>query len=156
MARDLSLFVHLLAMALWLGGMFAAGIWTARARRAGDAAVLAFAYGAARTLYRAVVAVAATFSIVSGAALMLITERPWLQPFPDHWLFQMQLLGAAAFLVTLLYVVPNSAKLAWLAERAAGGEGSGEFAARARRQAVAGSLVGAVLVYIVLAGSVRF
>jgi uncharacterized membrane protein len=156
MGRDLSVFVHLIGMALWLGGMFAAGIWTLQARRSGDAGVVAFAYGTARALYRGVVAVAATLSVLSGALLVFITQRPWFRPFPEHWLFQMQVFGLAAFLTTLLYLVPNAGTLARLAERAVAGEASPDFEVGVKRQAIVASLIGAVLFYLVFLGAVRF
>ena len=159
MAR-IFIFFHLLGMALWLGGMLTLGVWTARARRSGDAHVVSFAYGTAGRLYKGVVSVGAWLSILSGGALMFVAGRPWFRPFPDHWLFQMQVLGIAAFLVTVAYLVPNSSALARLAE-SGGSESpeaqrSAEFGKRVKRSAIFGSVVGVVLIYLILAGALRF
>lgn len=157
MAR-IFIFFHLLGMALWLGGMLTLGVWTARARRSGDAHVVSFVYGTAGRLYKGVVSVGAWFSILSGGALMFVTGRPWFRPFPEHWLFQMQVLGIAAFLVTVAYLVPNSSALARLAESGGSGsaEAQAEFGKRVKRSAIFGSVVGVVLIYLILAGALRF
>lgn len=151
------IFFHLLGMALWLGGMLALSLWTSRARRAGDLRVVAFAYATANRLYRTLIAAGAWVTIVAGAILMFVTSRPWFQPFPEHWLFQMQVFGLIAFLVTLFYVIPNAGALAALAGRAAEeGEEPPEFRTRVKRQAIAGSGVGLLLIYCVLLGGLRF
>lgn len=150
-------FLHLLGMAVWLGGMFTAGIWTSRARATGDRTVIAFAYGTARGIYRVIVAAGAWITIGAGAVLMFTTNRTWFSPFPEHWLFQMQIFGLIAFAVTVLYVIPNSTALARLAEDVAGtGELKPEFQKRVKRQAIVGSVVGGILIYAVLLGSLRF
>lgn len=150
-------FVHLLAMAFWLGGMFTVSVWSARSRRVGDGAITAFAYATARRLYRGVISAGAWLSIVSGGIMMFTSGRPWFRPFPDHWLFQMQVVGLLAFIATVAYVVPNASALARLAERAAEeGAEPPEFAVRVKRQAIVGSLVGAALVYVILLGALRF
>lgn len=145
-------FLHLLGMALWLGGTAVLGMWTGRARRSGDAKLIAFGYAAAARLYRGVVAGAAMLSLLSGVGLTLATQRPWFRPFPEHWLFQMQIVGFAAFLVTLIFLVPNAGALARLAERPE----DPEFATRVRRQVIVGNLVGLALIYLVILGSFRF
>ncbi len=87
---------------------------------------------------------------------MFVTNRPWFRPFPEHWLFQMQVIGLLVFLVTLLYVVPNAAALARLAERAAEtGEEATDFRRRLRRQVIVGSVIGTALAYVVLIGAFR-
>ncbi len=150
-------FLHLLGMATWLGSLATLGVWTSRARASGDARIVAFTYATALRLYRRLVAVSATLTVVAGALLMFVTNRPWFRPFPEHWLFQMQVIGVLVFLVTLLYVVPNSAVLARLAERAAGtGEESTDFRSRVRRQVIVGSVIGTALAYLVLLGAFRF
>lgn len=150
----IGLFLHLLGTAFWLGGTFALSIWTARARSAGETQIVAFAYSTARQLYRGLVLTAATLTIVAGAILMIVTERPWFRPFPEHWLFQMQVIGLIAFLITLIYVIPKAGALARLAER--GEVGSPEFRAGVKGQAIVGSAVGVVLIYLVLLGALRF
>ena len=149
-------FVHMLTMALWLGGMFAISLFVARSRRIGDRRVTAFAYSTARRLYRGIVLVAAVLSIISGGALMVITARPFFQPFPEHWLFQMQVFGLLALVATLAFVIPNAGTIAGLAERAVE-EGSDppELAGRVKLQAMVGSLVGLALIYTVLLGALR-
>lgn len=150
-------FFHLLGMALWLGGMFALSMWTSRSRKADDLRVVAFAYSVAHRLYRGIVLGAAWLSVLSGVVLMFVTDRPWFRPFPEHWLFQMQILGIIAVLAFTFYVVPNAGALAMLAGQAAvEGEPSAAFNARVKKQAIVGSVIGAILVYQVLLGSLRF
>ncbi len=149
-------FLHLLGMAVWLGSLATLGVWTARARASGDGKIVAFTYATSFRLYRRFVAVAATLTTVAGALLTFLTGRPWFRPSPEHWLFQMQILGLAAFLLTLLYLVPNAGALARLAERAAdSGEPPAEFGRRVKRQAIAGGVLAIVMVYLVLLGAVR-
>ncbi len=151
------LFVHLLGMAMWLGSLFTMGILTARARATGDSRVIAFTYAVNDRLYRGLVGISAVITTGAGVGLMLVTHRPWFRPFPEHWLFQMQVVGLAALVATLVYIVPNSRALSSLAETATeAGEPSPEFAVRVKRQAIAGSLVGLALVYLVLLGALRF
>ena len=150
------LFLHLVGMAFWLGGLFTMGLWTVRARRTGDAKVIAFAYRTSSRLYRGVVTVGALLTILSGVLLMVQTGRPWFRPFPEHWLFQMQIVGTLAFLVTLFYLTPMSGKLARMAEPAEGGEPGEEFARAVKVQGIVGSVVGMALIYSVLLGGLRF
>lgn len=150
-------FLHLLGMALWLGGMFTAGIWTSRARSTGNHTVVAFAYRTGRRIYRGFVSIGAWLTIVAGAILMFTTHRSWFRPFPEHWLFQMQIFGLLAFAATVLYIVPNASALKRLAEEIEEtGELNPEFEKRVKRQAIVGSVVGGVLIYAVLLGSLRF
>ena len=151
------IFVHVFSMALWLGCMFTMGIWTARARASADLRVVAFTYAVARRLYQRVVGASAILTVAAGAVLMLLTNRPWFRPLPEHWLFQMQVIGTIVLLVTLLYILPNGGALATLTENAVeAGEFSPEFTSRVRRQAIVGSLVGVALAYLVLLGALRF
>ena len=155
--RGALIFLHLLGMAFWLGGLFTLGIWTSRARRTGEAGVVTFAYATAGRVYRGVVAAGAWVTTLAGVGLVFTGPWAWFQPFPNHWLFQMQVLGILAFVVTVAYLVPGARKLSALAERAArGGEESEEFRSRVRRQAIVGSAVGGALVYLVLLGAIRF
>ncbi len=150
------LFLHLIGVALWLGGMFTLSLWTSKARASGVQEVIAFAYATAERLYRSLIAVAATVTIVAGAILIIATGRPFLRPFPEHWLFQMQVAGMLAFLATLFIVIPTAGRLATLAER--GGEleeDKAKFAAKVKQQAIVGSVVGALLVYVVLTGALQ-
>ncbi len=88
---------------------------------------------------------AMAFWLGAGAALMFATDQPWFRPFPEHWLFQMQVFGLLAFLVTVLYVVPGAGALARLALRAAEEDTAPpEFARRVRGQAIVGSSWSAV------------
>jgi uncharacterized membrane protein len=157
MTIPLLVFLHLAGMSIWLGAMFTSSIWTSRARRTGDGSTIAFAYSTALNLYKRLVSVAAVVTVLSGGILMLVTNRPWFRPFPEHWLFQMQVIGLIALLLTLAVVVPNSSAVAALAEKTKQtGDESAEFTGRVKRQAVYGSLVGAALVYLVLLGALRF
>lgn len=150
------LFLHLIGAAFWLGGMFTLSLWTSRARKSGDAEVVAFSYDAARRLYNSLVAVGSILTVVAGAILMFATGRTWLRPFPEHWLFQMQVFGLIAFLLTLAIVIPNAGRLAELAARKSElEEDRARFAGRVRQQAIAGSLVGAILIYVILIGALR-
>ncbi|KPK63398.1 MAG: hypothetical protein AMS21_06720 [Gemmatimonas sp. SG8_38_2] len=151
------IFVHVFSMALWLGCMFTMGIWTSRARASGDLRVVAFTYAVARRLYQRVVSASAILTVVAGAVLMLMTKRPWFSPFPEHWLFQMQVIGTIVLLATLFFVLPNGNALASLAKAALEtGEFSPEFTSRVRRQAIVGSLAGVALAYLVFLGALRF
>ncbi len=152
------IFLHVVGMAIWLGGLLTVGIWTSRARKTGDPGIVAFAYATAGRLYRGVISVSTWLTIVAGIVLMLLEHRAWFRPFPEHWLFQMQVLGLAAFLATVVYLVPNAGKLARLAELRAGGDESveAEFERRVKRQAIVGSVVGLVIIYVVLMGALRF
>ncbi|UCC48509.1 MAG: DUF2269 family protein [Gemmatimonadota bacterium] len=148
------LFLHVLGTVLWLGGVFVLSIWTSRARGTGEMRIVAFAYSTARQLYRGLVLTAATLTIVAGAILTIVTQRPWFRFFPEHWLFQMQVIGLIAFLITLIYIIPKAGALARLAER--GELESPEFRAGVKGQAIVGSAVGALLIYLVLLGALRF
>jgi uncharacterized membrane protein len=157
MAVRFLLFFHLLGMVLWLGGMLVGSIWTSRARKTGDLKLVAFAYTTAHRLYRGIVGGGVALSVASGVALMFAGGRPWFRPFPEHWLFQMQIVGLLVALVTVFYVMPNAAALARLAGQAAAeGEQMSGFGAKVRRQAIVGSLLGLLLVYLVLLGALRF
>ncbi len=156
MAVGLLVFLHLLGMVFWLGGMFVGSIWISSARKTGDESLLAFAYSTAHRLYRGIVGGGVALSIVSGVILMFVTDRAWFQPFPEHWLFQMQVVGLIAALVTVFYIIPNAAALAKLANQSAAESERSVFAAKVRRQAIAGSLLGLLLVYLVLLGALRF
>lgn len=149
-------FLHLAGMALWLGGLFAMSLWTARSRASGDEKIVAFTYATASRLYRTLVAGSATLTIISGFVLILVTGRPLLRPFPEHWLFQMQIVGLVVYLVTMLFLMPNARALASLAGASLDSGGSPEFGARVRRQAILGSAVGVALLYLVLLGALRF
>ncbi len=151
------LFAHLSGMALWLGSLFTMGILTSRARATRDPGIIAFAYTVNHRVYRGLIVVVALVTTLAGVALMFVTGRLWFRPFPEHWLFQMQIVGLLALAATLFLLVPNSRALSSLAARASEkGEPSPEMAARMRRQAVAGSLVGLALIYLVLLGALRF
>ncbi len=69
----------------------------------------------------------------------------------------MQILGIIAVLLYTFYIVPNASMLAKLAGQAAvEGETSPAFNARVKKQAIAGSAIGAILIYQTLLGSLRF
>ncbi|NIR45658.1 MAG: DUF2269 family protein [Gemmatimonadetes bacterium] len=150
-------FLHLAGMAFWLGGMTTLGIWTGRARRTADPRIIVFAYNTAARYYRGFISAVAIVTFVSGIALVFATNREWFQPFPDHWLFQMQIIGTLVFLATLFFVIPNAVALAGFAERdAEEGTVSPQFARRVRWQVIVGNAVGAALIYLVILGVFRF
>jgi uncharacterized membrane protein len=150
------LFMHLVGVVIWMGGMFTLSIWTARARGSGDPQVIAFAYALADRVYRRMIAVAAAVTVVAGGILMVVTERPWFRMFPEHWLFQMQVVGLLALLATLFIILPNAGRLALITERGIDTDDDRlEFADRVKRQAIVGSLIGTLLGYLVLIGALR-
>ena len=84
---------------------------------------------------------------------MFAIEQPWFRPFPEHWLFQMQIVGLIAFLATVAFLVPNATAIAALAEA---DDSSAELRARVKKQALVGSVTGVALIYLVLLGALRF
>lgn len=150
------LFLHLVGIILWLGVGFALSFFTGRAARAGDRRVAAFAYRTASRLHKTLGVVGMLLTVGSGVALTASRGYAFFQPFPDHWLFQMQVLGIATFLLALLYQVPLSDKLARAAEASAeAGEDSAAYQKYRRRNAVVSSIVGLLLIVVVALGTFR-
>jgi hypothetical protein len=132
MLYGILLFVHLLGIALWLGGTFTMAV----NRSLGLAGML--------------------LTLGGGLALMVQRGHAWFHPFPDHWLFQMQLLGILAFAVGVFYLIPIGSRLAEAAEAsAAAGEDSAAFVRFRRRNAIVSSLVGLVLLVVLALGALK-
>ena len=149
-------FVHDLGFVLWLGVTLTMAFVTAGAARSGNLEVVAFAYRTSARIYKTLGLAGMVLTLVAGLALTMVLGHPFFRPFPAHWLFQMQVLGIAAFLVSAFYLVPLSARLAAAAEAsAAAGEKSATFARYRKRVAIVSSIVGAVLLLVLLFGTLR-
>jgi hypothetical protein len=95
-------------------------------------------------------------TVGGGIALMVERGYPWFQPFPNHWLFQMQLLGILAFAVGVFYLIPIGYRLAEAAEAsAAAGEDSAAFTRFRRQSAIVSSVVGLVLIVVLALGALK-
>lgn len=150
------LFLHVLGFTLWVGVAVTTAFLAARARRAGNPSNVAFAYRASSQLMKTLGLVGMVLTVGAGFLLTAARDHPFFQPFPEHWLFQMQLLGSLAFLVGVLYQVPLADRLARAAEASAeAGEESEAFRKYRKRNAVLGSVVGTVLLLIVLLGTLQ-
>ena len=80
----------------------------------------------------------------------------FFRPFPNHWLFQMQLLGTLAFVAMLLIQLPNADRLARAAEAsAAADEDSASFVSFQKRNALVSSIIGVLLLVSMLLGALR-
>lgn len=149
-------FLHVLGFVLWIGvsvTLMFAGI---RARRSGDPQVAAFTYRSAAGLMKSLAVPGMLLTIGAGYALIPLLGYRYFEPFPHHWLFQMQLLGSVAFLLALLYQVPLADRLARAAEASASaGEESTAFRKYRRRNAIVGSVVGVLLLAVVFLGTAR-
>jgi uncharacterized membrane protein len=152
----LLLFFHILGFALWLGVTFTLAAITVRAARSDNRDVGAFTYRAASHLLKGPGLVGMILTIGSGIWLTVSLDYGFFRPFPNHWLFQMQLLGSVAFLLGLLYQIPLADRLARAAEaRAAAGEDSAAYVKFRKRNAIVGSLIGLILLPSIFMGAVR-
>ncbi len=153
----LFVFLHLLGVILWIGLAVALPFVTGRAAREESGDTVAFAYGVADRLMRTLGLGGVALTLVGGIGLVVMNPAfSWFQPFPDHWLFLMQLLGFAAAAVAALYQIPLGRKLAREAERSAErGEPTEAFRRYRKRNAIVGSVVGLVLLALVVLGTVR-
>lgn len=155
-ARGILLFLHLLGLALWFGVTLTLAMVTVKARRSGEWAVTAFAYRASCEILKGPGLVGMILTVGSGVALTFVGGYAWFQPFPAHWLFQMQVLGTIAFLLALLVQIPNADRLARAAEASAtAGEASASFVRFRKVNAVVGSFVGLVIAVLILLGALR-
>ncbi len=149
-------FVHVLGVVLWMGAAVTLPFVTGRAARSDDPGVTAFAY---RINARLMTTLGLTGMILTlGGGIWLTAEMPYefFRPFPNHWLFQMQVLGIASALVGALYQVPLSRRLAREAGRAAdAGEETEDFARYRKRYAIVGSVVGVVLLVVLVMATVK-
>lgn len=149
-------FLHVLGVVLWLGVALTLALLVVWARRSGSPDAAAFAYRANARLMKALVLPGMLLTVGGGFALNAALGYGYFQPFPHHWLFQMQVWGVAAFVVGVLYQVPLSERLARAAEAsAAAGEESAAFTRYRKRNAIVSSLIGLVLVVVVFLGTVR-
>ncbi len=155
-SRGILLFLHVLGIVLWLGITLTMAILSVRARRGGDRGVIAFTYRATCDLLKGPGLVGAILAVGSGFALMSVLDYGFFRPFPNHWLFQMQLLGVTAFVLTLALQIPNAGRLARAAEAvAAAGEESAAFVTFRKRNALLGSIIGFLLLVNILLGTLR-
>lgn len=153
----LFLFLHVLGVILWVGLAVALPFVTGRAARTESGETTAFAYGVADRLMRTLGLGGVVLTLAGGIGLVVMNPAfSWFQPFPDHWLFLMQVLGFAAAGVAALYQIPLGRKLAREAERSAErGEPTEAFRRYRKRHAIVGSVVGLVLLALVVLGTVR-
>lgn len=150
------LFAHVLGVILWMGLAVTLMFVTARARRGGDWSVTAFAYGTSHRLMKTVGLTGMILTVGGGFALTASLGHPYFQPFPLHWLFQMQLLGSLAFLLGVFVELPLSGRLAREArDSAAAGEATGGFEKVRKRRAIVGSVNGILLLAVTLLATLR-
>jgi uncharacterized membrane protein len=155
-ARALFLFLHLLGIVLWLGLVFCLSLVTANAARREDPNVIAFAYRAAHRLLRSLGTAGVLLTLAGGVGLTVVMDYAFFRPFPNHWLFQMQVLGFIAAAVALFYQLPVAGRLARVAEEwARAGVKPDGFAALKRQSAIAGSVIGIVLIVLIGLGAFR-
>ena len=149
-------FVHLLGVVLWMGAAVTLPFVTGRAARADAPGVTAFAYRVNARLMTTLGLGGMLLTLAGG--IWLTAEMPYefFRPFPNHWLFQMQVLGIASALVGALYQVPLSRRLAGEAEAAAdAGRETEDFARYRKRYAIVGSVVGVVLFVVLVMATLK-
>ncbi len=150
------LFLHVLGFTLWFGVTFALAMVTVRASRGDQREITAFCYRTASRLLRGPALVGMLLTIGSGFTLSGVRGYGVFQPFPNHWLFQMQILGTVAMLLMLLVQIPNADRLARAAEAAAAaGEETAAFVRFRKRSALVGSGIGLLLLVSMFMGAVR-
>lgn len=155
-ASTLLLFLHIVGFALWFGVAMTLALLTGKAARTGNRDVMAFTYRSASQLLKGPGLVGMLLTIGSGFALSLTLGYGLFRPFPNHWLFQMQLLGTLAFLLATLYQIPLADRLARAAEAtAAAGEDSHAFVLFRKRNAIVSSIIGFLLTIVIFLGAVR-
>lgn len=149
-------FLHLLGVVLWMGAAVTLPFVTGRAARSDDWSRIAFAYRANARLMTTLGLAGIVLTLVGGLGLTAAMGYEFFRPFPNHWLFQMQILGIASGLVAALYQVPLSRRLAREAEAAAErGEGTEAYARYRKRYAIVGSVVGVVLLVVLVLATFR-
>lgn len=157
MLRGVFLFVHVLGVALWLGLALVLSFVTGRARKEGGPETVAFAYRTSHRIMKTLGLAGMVLTVGGGAALVMVApEWSWFQAFPDHWLFQMQILGFLAFGLGAFYQLPLGGRLADAAEASAErGEATDAFRRNRKRYAIVASVNGFILLLLVLLGTVR-
>ena len=155
-SRGLLLFGHIFGFVLWVGVTFTISLMTARAKRTGDRSIMAFAYRTSQGLLKGPGLVGAVLTIVAGFGLTGVADYGFFEPFPIHWMFQMQLLGTIAFLAMVFLQLPNAERLARAAEAsAAAGEDSEAFGKFHKRHALLTMGIGLLLVVVMVLGSLK-
>ncbi|MDX1577110.1 MAG: DUF2269 family protein [Gemmatimonadota bacterium] len=155
-ARGILLFAHVLGLALWFGVTFTLALLTVRAGRTQNRDVIAFIYRGTCHLLKGPGLVGLLLTIGSGFGLIAAGGWGYFQPFPNHWLFQMQILGLIAAVLALALQLPNAGRLARAAEAAAAaGEESAAFQRFRKRNAIVSSVIGLLLLVSILLGTVR-
>lgn len=155
-STGIMLFGHILGFVLWFGVTFTLALLTIRAKRTGDRTVMAFAYRASQRLLRGPGLIGALLAIICGFGLTGMQGYGFFEPFPNHWMFQMQVLGVVAFLAMLLLQLPNAERLARAAEAsAAASEDSASFLAFQKRHGLTSSLIGLMILVAMLMGALR-
>ena len=157
--RGIFLFLHLIGLAIWFGATLVLALLTIRAKRTDNWSVISFAYNANSQILKGPVLVGMLLNIVSGFGLTAIGGFGYFQPTPNHWLFQMQLLGIVAFALALLVQIPNARCLAQAAEAIAStgeeSESFQQFKKLKKRNALVSSFNGLILLLVTLLGALR-
>ncbi|MFZ5624551.1 MAG: DUF2269 family protein [Gemmatimonadota bacterium] len=145
--RPVWIFLHLLGPVAWLGGAFASMI-IGSAARGGDAATLERTVRLQAALHRALIGPGALLTVLTGLVLTMMLIR--YDSAPSVWLMVMQGAGVVGGLLVLFLAVPTAMKLARLSPV---GPTEPLFTALRRRQAIVGSLAGALGLLALLAGA---
>ena len=154
--RGIFLSLHLIGFALWWGVTFSLALLTVRAKRSDDRSIVAFTYRSARDLLRGPGLVGMVLTILAGFGLTGMGGYGYFQLDRDHWLFGMQLLGLAAFVLAVFVQLPNAERLARAAEAsAAAGKDSESFVQFQKRNGLVSSIIGVLLIVSILLGGTR-
>jgi len=150
------LFLHIFGFALWFGVTLALALLTVRANKSDDRAVVAFMYRASSQLLKGPALIGMILTIIGGFGLNGVGGYAFFQVTPDHWLFQMQVLGLIAFVLALGVQIPNAGRLARAAEATANaGEESASFTRFRKRNALVSAINGLLLIVVTLLGTLR-
>jgi len=154
--RGIMLFLHILGLALWFGVTLALALLTVRANKTEDRRVVAFMYGASSQLLKGPALIGMILTIVGGFGLNGAGGFGFFQVTPNHWLFQMQVLGLIAFALAIGIQIPNAGRLARAAEATANaGEESASFTRFRKRNALVSAINGLLLILLTLLGTLR-
>jgi uncharacterized membrane protein len=152
----LFLFLHVLGVVLWLGLGITLPFITGPASREENLEVAAFAYEAADRLTRTLGLSGMILTLVGGVGLTMTMGFHWFRPFPNHWLFQMQVLGILSVVVGVLYQVPLAGRLAREARASAeAGARTETFAKYRKRHAIVGSVIGGLLLIVLVLATLK-
>lgn len=150
------LFLHVLGIVLWVGLAITLPFVTGPAARHDDGEVTAFAYEVADRLTRTLGLAGMVLTLAGGIGLTIALGYPWFQPFPSHWLFQMQVLGIVAVAIGILYQVPLSRRLATEARASAeAGQPTEGFVKYRKRHAIVGSVNGFLLLVVLVLATLK-